>query len=247
MKKFLSVILTLVIMLSVAACSDSKTEIKVATTLSTAAQSSPESIPEENTTELSADATTNGPQTGHCTEESAASGSTDNRTSTTKNSFSTTKNQVTTTNKPVTTTQKVTTTSPSSPKLPSYSPETEIVTLFNKINDYRVQNGLNKLVLDPELCKMAYVRAQEQDSVQGHTRPDGTSYYSILDEYNYNYMGCGENISFFWNVSASESFDNWKNSPTHNDNMLNSKWTKSGIAMRRNSDGTYSIVHLFVC
>ncbi len=159
----------------------------------------------------------------------------------------TTVKKETTTKKKVVTTKKPETTSSDSKKLPSYNPESEIVALFNKVNNYRTQNGLSKLTLDPDICKMAYIRAKEQGTVKGHERPDGSKYYSVLDEYNYNYSGCGENIAFVWNVSVDEAFNKWKDSPTHNQNMLESRFTKAGIAMYRNIDGSYSIVNLFAC
>lgn len=153
----------------------------------------------------------------------------------------------TTTKEKVVTTKKPETTSSGSQKLPSYYPESEIIALFNKVNNHRTQNGLPKLTLDHDICKMAYIRAQEQETLKGHDRPDGSKYYSILDEYNYSYSGCGENIAFIWNVSANEAFNKWKDSPTHNQNMLESRFTKAGIAMYRNVDGSYSIVNLFAC
>ncbi len=144
------------------------------------------------------------------------------------------------------TTKPQTTPAPSK-KLPNYTPESEIVTLFNKINKYREEKGLNKLVLDPALCKMAYIRAEEQKVLKGHTRPDNSKYYSILDEYNYSYMGCGENIAFFPDLSPDDIFNKWKGSAEHDANMTESRWTKSGIALYKNADGRYTIVHLFAC
>ncbi len=162
------------------------------------------------------------------------------------NNLTTVKSE-TTTKKTVVTTKKSETTSSNSKKLPSYYPESEIIALFNKVNNYRTQNGLSKLTLDPDICKMAYIRAKEQGTVKGHDRPDGSKYYSVLDEYNYSYSGCGENIAFIRNVSTDEAFNKWKDSPTHNQNMLESRFTKAGIAMYRNIDGSYSIVNLFAC
>lgn len=94
---------------------------------------------------------------------------------------------------------------------------------------------------------MAYLRAKEQNTLKGHDRPDGSKYYTILDEYGYDYFGCGENISFEKNVTVSSTFERWENSTAHNENMLESRWTKAGIGMYRNVDGSYNIVILFVC
>lgn len=153
----------------------------------------------------------------------------------------------TTSRNPVTTTQKPQTTASSSKQLPNYAPEAEIKDVFNKVNKFRGQKGLGEMTLDPKLCKIAYIRAQEQKLLKGHTRPDNTKYYSALDEYNYSYMGCGENIEFISKLSPDEIFENWKDSSAHKGNILESRWTKSGIAMCRNVDGSYIIVQLFAC
>ena len=128
---------------------------------------------------------------------------------------------------------------------PDYIPEQEVIDIYNAINDYREENGLERLVLDPELCKLAYIRAQEQEQIEGHTRPDGKPFYSIIDEYGYERYGCGENIVIGPNTNCEKVMDCWINSPTHNENILKSKWIKTGMALCVFDNGRHAIVQLF--
>lgn len=253
MKKFLPAIIILVAAITLTACSPAvppknnnttQETTAVQTTAATEKATEPQSITNENSDEKSesltskADNSTTKPVTTEETRTMPSSSAA--RPSTSAKAETTTAKAVTTTRTPET--------APSySIMLPQYSPQPEAVALFGEINNYRVKNGLNKLALDSELCKMAYLRAKEQNTLQGHNRPDGSKYYTILDEYGYNYFGCGENISFGKNVTVSSTFERWENSDLHNQNMLESRWTKAGIGMHRNVDGSYNIVILFAC
>ena len=149
----------------------------------------------------------------------------------------------TTTTLPPSTTQPIETTT--FMVAPDYIPEQEVIDIYNAINDYREENGLERLVLDPELCKLAYVRAQEQGQSKGHTRPDGGGFHTVAKDYGYSYQGLGENIAIGPDADCYEVTNGWKNSPGHNENMLKSKWIKTGIALCILDNGRYAIVHLF--
>lgn len=144
------------------------------------------------------------------------------------------------------TTTKVTTTSPGSKIQVTYHPEKEIKDLHNTINKYRQENGLSPMTLDPELCQLAYQRACEQVILSGHTRPDGSKAYTILDENGYPYSATGENLCYLHNYPVETAFGQWKKSTTHNENMLYPEWTKSGLALYEKSPGEYEIAHIFV-
>ena len=81
--------------------------------------------------------------------------------------------------------------------------------------------------------------------MEGHTRPNRSRFFTILGEYDYSYITCGENIALIWGSPSARPFELWKTSESHNENMLESKWTKTGIAMYQNPDGRYNIVQLF--
>ena len=129
--------------------------------------------------------------------------------------------------------------------VPDYIPEQEVIDIYNAINDYREENGLHRLVLDEDLCKLAYIRAQEQGQVKGHTRPDGRRCNTVAKDYGYKYNGFGENIAIGPDADCYETVNGWKNSPGHNENMLKSKWTKTGLALCVLDNGRYAVVHLF--
>ena len=82
----------------------------------------------------------------------------------------------------------------------------EIVQLTNA---KRREAGLNELVVDSSLTSLALVRAEEIVTLQGHTRPDGTT---LVD------MGYGENCAYS-RVSPQDAFDSWWTSSGHKANI----------------------------
>ena len=77
-----------------------------------------------------------------------------------------------------------------------YVPNEEDIKLFNAVNEAREASGKMQepLQLDLELCKLAYIRAQEQAVSKGHTRPNGTRFITVFTENNYKCNKAGENI-----------------------------------------------------
>lgn len=144
------------------------------------------------------------------------------------------------------TTKAETTTTKAVKKLPNYYPKEKALELFEMVNDYREANGSRRLVLDETLCKLAYVRAEEQIELEGHTRPDGTSFETVCDEYGYEWNNISENI-VIGPPNPEGMIDGWKSSPGHNENMLKAKWGKSGIAFYVDAEGTCYVVQLFEC
>jgi uncharacterized protein YkwD len=116
-----------------------------------------------------------------------------------------------------------------------------IMQVFNLVNEQRAANGLEKLTLDETICKMADVRADEVSTYFSHTRPDGTSCFTIFKDYNYSYTAVGENIAK-GQTSAQQVMNDWMNSSGHRANILSSKFTKIGIGY---DSATNSWVQLF--
>lgn len=101
----------------------------------------------------------------------------------------------------------------------------QVVSLVNK---EREKVGRNKLVLDPKLQEAANKRAKELKTLFSHTRPDGTMCFTVLEEYNIDYMATGENIAM--GQSTPEMVVNaWMNSQGHKENILSDKFTKIGV------------------
>lgn len=97
--------------------------------------------------------------------------------------------------------------------------------ILKEINSYRVANGLNELTWSTELKDCAAVRAEEITVLWSHTRPDGSDWYTV----NENIMW-GENLAK-GNGSANAIVTAWKNSPSHNENLLNASFKYVGISV----------------
>lgn len=118
-------------------------------------------------------------------------------------------------------TQKTTT--KAQPQVSGYA--SEVLSLVNK---ERKKNGLPDLVLDQKLCSAADQRAKEIASLFSHTRPDGTSCFTVLKEYGISYRACGENIAAGY-ATAQEVVNGWMNSTGHRANILSDKFGALGV------------------
>ena len=107
--------------------------------------------------------------------------------------------------------------------------------VLSLVNSYRKQNGLSALTLDYNLCNAADIRAKEIKSSFSHTRPNGTSCFTVLKELGINYNGAGENIAY-GQSSPQEVMNAWMNSQGHRENILNASFTKLGVGVY--SDGS---------
>ena len=96
-------------------------------------------------------------------------------------------------------------------------------------NQARRENGLTDLTYDGVLSSLAGTRAAEAAQSFSHTRPDGRSCFTILDDNAVAYMTCGENIAA-GQTSEEEVMNAWLNSPGHRANILNGAFNKMGIA-----------------
>lgn len=101
----------------------------------------------------------------------------------------------------------------------------EVLELINK---ERAANGVEPLTLNDTLAEAAQTRADECAEVYSHTRPDGSSCFTVLDDYGITYSYAGENIAYGY-TSAEAVVQGWLNSPPHKKNILNEKYTETGI------------------
>lgn len=114
-------------------------------------------------------------------------------------------------------------------------------------NSNRRANGVsNMLSLDPVLTVAANIRAKEIYKSFSHTRPDGTSCFTVYSEVGYSYMAAGENIAAGY-YSPESVMNAWMNSPGHRANILNTLFNRIGVACYEvpNSIYRYHWVQLF--
>ena len=96
------------------------------------------------------------------------------------------------------------------------------------VNEARVKNNLSALQLDAALCNAAEVRAKEVTTRFSHTRPDGTSCFTVLRDFGIGYRICGENIAKGFR-DAQSVVNAWMNSSGHRANILNPNYTHMGV------------------
>lgn len=117
--------------------------------------------------------------------------------------------------------------------------EAEVVRL---VNIERAKNGLGELsASDSALNKAADIRAKEICTLFSHTRPDGTSCFTVLKECNVSYGAAGENIAYGYRT-PEQVVEGWMNSPRHRANILNGNFRKIGVGFVQSG---YGWVQLF--
>jgi len=127
----------------------------------------------------------------------------------------------------------------------------EIIRLTNEI---RVANGLKAFTAPSSaLAKAAAIRGDEQAELYSHTRPDGSSCFTVLTECGVSCSAAGENIA----MGTADAFtpedivNMWMNSDGHRKNILSPIYTSMGIGYGRDGpdeDKIYEyFVQLFIC
>ncbi len=98
-------------------------------------------------------------------------------------------------------------------------------------NEARKQNNVSvSLILDAKLSEAAQKRAEELIKLFSHTRPNGTSFSTVLKEYNITYKASGENIAN-GQFDADDVMKSWLNSPGHRANILQKNFVKIGVGV----------------
>ncbi len=118
----------------------------------------------------------------------------------------------------------------------------EVISL---VNAHRTAAGLEPLsYTNPALMAAAQKRAEEQQQVYSHTRPDGSSCFTVLDEYGISYRGAGENIAM-GQRTPEEVVEDWMNSEGHRKNIMNPSFTQIGVGVHE-AGGRYYWSQMFI-
>ncbi len=102
------------------------------------------------------------------------------------------------------------------------------------INAERSRLGLGALAWDDNVYSACKVRATEINTLFSHTRPDGSSCFTILDSSPDFYRGMGECI-YKGSSSPQSAFTAWKNSSGHYAIMIDSSYNAAALAVDGNS------------
>lgn len=251
-KKLAAVLLSMLLVLSLAACkrniqdtsvTDTNTQAVSENETESSAAASEKTIQAETEQARGADETT--VQQAETTT-SAADSSAANSTTTAKQADNTNRNTSAATKSTTARQTSATTTKPTTAK-PNYnvtSSNSEVRAVYSLVNQERSNNGLGKLAYRNDLQSAANTRAKEIVSSFSHTRPNGSACFTAIKETGVSYSAAGENIGKT-NGANSDVMSWWMNSSDHKSNILSEKYT--GIAVGcYEQDGYKYYVQIFV-
>lgn len=104
--------------------------------------------------------------------------------------------------------------------------------LIELTNQERQKAGLSPVAENEALNKAAYLKAQNMlaENYWAHFAPSGKSPWDFILGAGYKFTFAGENLAKNF-YSSDEVVKAWMASPTHRDNLLNSKYKDIGIAV----------------
>ena len=132
--------------------------------------------------------------------------------------------------------------SPSSQTAEEAALAAKVVELVNK---ERTSRGLNPLSQNLSVQTAAQVRSREQVELFSHTRPNGSSCFTVLSENGVSYKGAGENIAY-GQKTAEAVVDAWMNSDGHRANILSGNFTDIGVGCYISPNSTIYWTQLFI-
>lgn len=121
--------------------------------------------------------------------------------------------------------------------------------VLESINRKRAEVGAQPLALNTKLTEAAVTKATDMFGNQywSHTSPNGTTPWVFIKNAGYSYSIAGENLARDFGDTQS-MVDAWYASPTHKANLLQKRYTETGIAVvNGNMEGvdTTLVVQMF--
>lgn len=121
---------------------------------------------------------------------------------------------------------------------------------FNLINSERAKNGLQPLVWDGELCRVARLHSENMGhrNFFDHEGPDGTNLLDRVTARGIMWRSLGENIAYNQGHDdpAGVAVDQWMHSSKHRANILRGNFTHSAIGVTRMADGRVYLTQVFI-
>ncbi|MBE5060748.1 CAP domain-containing protein [Megamonas funiformis] len=117
------------------------------------------------------------------------------------------------------------------------------VKMLRLINEEREKVGVPPLKWSNELMQAGAIRAKEIEQNFSHTRPDGTSFKTVVNNTKYENCHMAENIAR-GQSKVTEVLPVWLNSPEHRANILNPKFKKFGLGYYYD-DNKFPVFHFW--
>lgn len=106
------------------------------------------------------------------------------------------------------------------------------------MNQERAANGVGPITQSSTLDALAQIRAQEIVQSFSHTRPNGTSCFTVFEENGVTYMVAGENIAAGYGTPEAV-MQGWMDSEGHRANILNGSFGQVGIGYYTDPNSGY--------
>ena len=108
--------------------------------------------------------------------------------------------------------------------------------VLSLVNAHRTSAGLSPLSWDDSLGQAADIRAEEITRTMSHTRPDGSSCFTVISQLGISGRTFGENIAAGQKTPEAVTTA-WMNSPGHRANIMNGSFSRIGIGYYPASGG----------
>ena len=122
----------------------------------------------------------------------------------------------------------------------------EEINVFEKVNEYRLENGLPKLKYSKELQEVAEIKAKDllESNNFSHMSETYGKTFNIMRDKQIEYKIAGENLA--GNINSNKAVEAWINSETHRDNILESQYNYTAIATIESPKYGMIFVQLFI-
>lgn len=122
---------------------------------------------------------------------------------------------------------------------------------FELINVERAKLNLNPLKWSDDVARVARLHSENMATFNffSHTDLNGLLINKRADVLGIkNWRAIGENIAYNrgYDNPVAMAVERWMESPSHRENLLNSRWRESGIGISVTKEGTYYFTEVFL-
>ena len=118
--------------------------------------------------------------------------------------------------------------------------------MFSLVNEDRARYGKSALTLDPELSRIARIKAEDMlsNGYFAHTSPTYGNIRQMLSSFGVSYRSASENIARSRSIYHAEAAF-LSSSTGHRQTLLSSAWTKVGIGIAVTPEGFVYVSQVF--
>ncbi|NLX64989.1 MAG: SH3 domain-containing protein [Clostridiaceae bacterium] len=118
--------------------------------------------------------------------------------------------------------------------------------LLDLINAERAKSNLSPLIADPELMKVARIKANDmtKNNYFSHYSPTYGSPFDMMRQFGITFKAAAENIA--GNSTIEGAVSSWMKSEGHRSNIMNSNYNYTGIGISKSNKYGYVFVQMFI-